>query len=451
MHSVLIKSKPLIHLLFLFLHLGAAYATDLSTLQLVQIISRHGDRAPLFPYPNDLYKNSSVYSLNGWGELTEIGEEQHYELGSFLRQRYDGFLPRKYSKKDFHIVSSDVDRTIISAESNVAGLYKRDAPALITRQALFNEWQPVPVHTIPQESDNFINFKAKCPRYNSLVDEYYNSEEVTSLDTEYKNFFDFASENSGAELLNLLDAVQLQDSLRCQRKHNLTLPTWVNDTVYDQLQFCRAISFTWNVGTDEMKRLQAGPLIEKLVENMQAKMGTTTTAALKVEIDNEPFPPRKDDSAKRKMYIYSGHDSTIAVLLHTLNLFEPHVIEYAAALLIELHKNPDTGEFFIELHYRNDTTKEPYKLDTTALCGVPCAFNNFNDFALKYIPTNWNEECQPLNSSASFSNIFTNIILALSVLILSLFMFVIIRRYCSQKMTAGEASRLSVNSYQKLG
>ncbi|CAL8115958.1 unnamed protein product [Orchesella dallaii] len=74
-------------------------------------------------------------------------------------------------------------------------------------------------------------------------------------------------------------------------------------------------------------------------------MGTTTT---EVEIDNKPSSPPNDDSTQRKIHIYSGQDFAIAALLHILNIFEPHVIEYAAALLIELDKNPDTGEFLIE-------------------------------------------------------------------------------------------------------
>ncbi|CAL8098913.1 unnamed protein product [Orchesella dallaii] len=369
---------------------------DLSTLQLVQIISRHGDRAPIHPFPTDVYRNASVYSLNGWGELTEVGAKQVYELGVYLRQRYGGFLPRKYLKRDFLILSSDVDRAIMSAEANLAGLYEL-GPVPRSRD-IFKEWQPVPIHTIPEEDDNLINTGFNCPRYKTLINQYMNSDELKKLNEDNKEFLDFIQKKSGMETVATLeDTFQVQDALRCQRFHNLTLPDWVNNTVYDQLQYFKSLSFTWKVATEEMKRLKVGPLLERLVGEMRAKVDAATLI-----LDDEGFSPYEDASAYRKMYIYSGHDSTISGVLHTLNLFQPHIPVYAAALLIELHRKPDTGEFFIEFYYRNDTTVEPYRLDTSAVCGSPCLYESFSAFASKFIPMNWNQECQ-LQSTQSLS------------------------------------------------
>uniref|UniRef100_A0A914EAA8 Uncharacterized protein n=1 Tax=Acrobeloides nanus TaxID=290746 RepID=A0A914EAA8_9BILA len=39
-------------------------------LLLVQVVWRHGDRAPVGTYPNDKYQEDSW--PNGWGELTEV-------------------------------------------------------------------------------------------------------------------------------------------------------------------------------------------------------------------------------------------------------------------------------------------------------------------------------------------------------------------------------------------
>lgn len=50
------------------------------------------------------------------------------------------------------MLSSDIDRVIMSAEANLAGLY---ALGPIPRsQDIFREWQPVPIHTIPEDKDN---------------------------------------------------------------------------------------------------------------------------------------------------------------------------------------------------------------------------------------------------------------------------------------------------------
>lgn len=41
----------------------------------------------------------------------------------------------------------------------------------------------------------------------------------------------------------------------------------------------------------------------------------------------------------RKVWMYSAHDETIANMLMTLNVFEPHCPPYTATILIELRVN----------------------------------------------------------------------------------------------------------------
>ena len=52
----------------------------------------------------------------------------HYKLGKYLRNRYKNLLSDTYDENDIYIRASDVDRTMMSAMSNLAGLYppKRD-------------------------------------------------------------------------------------------------------------------------------------------------------------------------------------------------------------------------------------------------------------------------------------------------------------------------------------
>lgn len=47
--------------------------------------------------------------------------------------------------------------------------------------------------------------------------------------------------------------------------------------------------------------------------------------------------------------MYSAHDQTIANLLMTLKLFEPHCPPYAATILIELRINPK-NQYFVTVN-----------------------------------------------------------------------------------------------------
>ena len=75
---------------------------------------------------------------------------QHYELGKWLRQRYRTVINESYSKDEIYIQSTDVDRALMSALSNLAGLYTPKTKQIWNKNIA---WQPIPVHTTPEKDD----------------------------------------------------------------------------------------------------------------------------------------------------------------------------------------------------------------------------------------------------------------------------------------------------------
>lgn len=76
------------------------------------------------------------------------GKERHFKLGQLNRERYADFLSDSYDPDEVYVRSTDVDRTLMSAESHLAGLYPP------TNSQIWNpdlNWQPIPIHTIPKE------------------------------------------------------------------------------------------------------------------------------------------------------------------------------------------------------------------------------------------------------------------------------------------------------------
>lgn len=74
-----------------------------------------------------------------------------YHIGEWLRNRYDNFLPKKYSLNDIYVLSSDKDRTIMSALCVLAALYDPIQEDVWNQNLL---WQPIPVHTLPEKYDH---------------------------------------------------------------------------------------------------------------------------------------------------------------------------------------------------------------------------------------------------------------------------------------------------------
>lgn len=101
---------------------------------------RHGSRSPKHTYRKVLYKLTSYhfifisYSLifhfhhsvskdpynnisfweEGWGQLTREGEKTQFELGKFLRKRYDKLIGPDFSSKNIRFESTNEDRCFMS-------------------------------------------------------------------------------------------------------------------------------------------------------------------------------------------------------------------------------------------------------------------------------------------------------------------------------------------------
>lgn len=64
-----------------------------------------------------------------------------------------------------------------------------------------------------------------------------------------------------------------------------------------------------------------GPLLKKILEDMETKS--------------------KEPKGKRKMFLYAGHDSTIANLMMALKVWDEQIPVYNIMTLIELHQVND--------------------------------------------------------------------------------------------------------------
>lgn len=64
-------------------------------------------------------------------------------------------LPEAYSPQDIYVRSTDVDRTLMSAASNLAGLYPPEGDQKWNRNI---DWQPIPIHTVPEKMDEVLMF-----------------------------------------------------------------------------------------------------------------------------------------------------------------------------------------------------------------------------------------------------------------------------------------------------
>ncbi len=89
-----------------------------------------------------------------FGQVTTAGIEQSYRLGVYFRTRYGSLLNSKYNRSEIYVRSTDFDRALMSAQSNLAALYP-----LPKKSESKVPFQPVPIHTVPITQDFVCYFQ----------------------------------------------------------------------------------------------------------------------------------------------------------------------------------------------------------------------------------------------------------------------------------------------------
>ncbi|XP_004704234.1 prostatic acid phosphatase [Echinops telfairi] len=208
-------------------------------LKFVTLLFRHGDRSPIETFPNDPIKESAW--PQGFGQLTQVGMEQHYKLGEYLRRRYETFLNESYKREQVYVQSTDVDRTLMSAMANLAALFPPEGISIWNPNL---PWQPIPVHTVPVSEDKLLYLPFKhCPRFKELEDETLKTEEFQKRLRPYKDFIEMLPTFSGYQGQDLFGIwSRVYDPLFCERTHNFTLPSWVTEDIMAKLRELSGVS-----------------------------------------------------------------------------------------------------------------------------------------------------------------------------------------------------------------
>jgi hypothetical protein len=117
----------------------------------------------------------------------------------------------------------------------------------------------------------------------------------------------------------------------------------------------RDLSFTVDALNQEMKRLKGGPFVKEMVEHFDSVADKTIS------------PPN------RKVFMYSGHDTTVAPVLHSLGVFNMIAPPYASMVVVELL---DRQGLVVRVSYKNDSSEQPHLL-TIPGCTQLCPLNKF--------------------------------------------------------------------------
>ncbi|KAL3270626.1 hypothetical protein HHI36_021160 [Cryptolaemus montrouzieri] len=342
------------------------------TLIAVSLLYRHGDRTIAQSYPTDPYQNESFWPVP-YGELTNTGKTQHYELGQWLRQHYNSFLSQKYLAKEFVLQSSNYDRCLMSAGSNLAGLYPPQGDQVWNPSL---PWQPIPIHTKPKLNDGMLALAEPCPTFDKLADELMDTEQYQTYENDNKELYAYLSENTGSKIDSFSKANDLYDTLLIESMNNYTLPEWTNSVFPDKLEPVALTSFEFETHTPEMAKFRVGQVFDQILKQFDSFVSSSSDVS--------------------KFQVFSAHDTNVFNILNSLRIPNLQLVPYCGMVIFELRKTSE-GKYFVQFLYKQD--KEPDLL-TIQGCTSNCDYDNFKAIMqpLSLSEQQWEDACNAKSS-----------------------------------------------------
>lgn len=360
---------------------------------------RHGARGPC----DGLDENNLDFLKIKWetlGELSPTGMRMHYLLGYRNRLRYKDFLSAQYDPREMLIISTDVNRTIHSAISNLQGMYPPSTGPTLTQTqirnakppnditdiddqitqlgtlALPNQMQTIPIHTFYQANNDF------------LLHEIGNCKAVLQMRNENKKK---AKITAAAESFNQHHFEKLNKYYHYTNPNQLLNWTyveyWCDHFIADYTED-RDLSPLIEVGLkpEEMANDCHNVLFLHLYEVVFGDPDETiATMAMsrpmrkilnymdkRIQLDQKGTPDAKDYLAP-KFIIHSAHDTTMGGLIvflnkafgiNTLSEFNP---KYASNMYLELMKKDtdlkrEMSDYYVDYYFEDKLIKTiPYQ------------------------------------------------------------------------------------------
>ncbi|KAF8999109.1 phosphoglycerate mutase-like protein [Cyathus striatus] len=299
------------------------------------------------------------------GELTDLGRQSTFNYGDSLRRLYVkklGFLPDELQSKDtVYFRSTNMPRTMESLQQIVHGLYPSGkchaaaVPPLLVRNG---------------KGENLIGNTYSCKRLEILqvgfaraaADAY--NKTLERLDSKVSKYID----GNPIRIDGKPRASGVMDTIRASVAHGIKVPPEFEDkSIIDVIE--RAVVSEWFAGkwlyysfycaltgslitypslldkTEDVRRLGMGRLLGDMVQKMQHK----------VEDSQDPL----------KILVHSTHDTAIAAMCSTFDVYDEKWPAFTASITFELFQKPISS--------RTESSNKPTQSILSRLGGKPSA------------------------------------------------------------------------------
>ncbi len=358
----IILSLLLISLIFVQVH--AEIEGDSPELIAAIVLYRHGARTPLHYLPASSETCAWPKGPRNAGQLTNLGQVEQYRLGKFYRNRYFEqyhIIGSKYNISEVVIRSSGTDRTVMSAYSNLVGLF----PAGTGNPDLPGAVQPAPVVSPrgspwPRGSDRLLHPESVCPFLKELENATMYSTDWALVEYEYGALMKRLSDDLGySKILGARDIGEIYDPIHSALFHSpraCPTPDALSSYDWQDLVNLHAKKEHARIGTrgDLRTRITITPLLVEWSSRVESVVESVVSP---------PF----------RLAMFSGHDTNVEALLAAFGLWGPNAPEVPFASHVELEVWRIDGELTVSMTHDNQAMFIP-ECD-----GVYCTIQQWRD------------------------------------------------------------------------
>ena len=325
---------------------------------------RHGARSSVFV--DKEYMDMYDIKWIGDGELTSVGMRMLYLIGVHIRNKYSNLINKNTSPKELLVFSTDLNRTILSAESQILGMFPPEKGEEIPKKYMKNHLQ----NKIPKEAQieidklgnisipskiraipiNFFNKEKKpyllteeeeCPRTKYIKKENYKKKEIQEFIKEFREkyseklmrYFNITDKTIFDNYYFLLEVTDHFISSYIHKRKNLKFFEDEGINLKEYYEECikfKNISMYKIETTKEVGIMASSPIFKDILRYM----------------DNIILHHKENYLLKKKKKIpkfvmYSGHDyiiTAVQLYLHEAFNIPCFYPGFAANQFFELHK-----------------------------------------------------------------------------------------------------------------
>lgn len=272
--------------------------------------------------------------------------------------------------------STNYSRTVATLQGVLTGLFP-DRPS-----------KPITVRTTEEMDEILFGNPESCQRLKQMLTAarkeirstaHRPSAEMKKLEERIRQALGSAaysaSVTSKESMIHFLD---LHDAMTSMQTHGKEIPKGMQDkSLLKEIELQATKHFMMFVAPGEesgqrkeMLRLGMGRLMDVMLKRMDMAKRNDGT-------NNVPVDKREEARALHKIYLYSGHDSSIMPLLAALGKEVDHWPGYLSNLIFELWQKQGSKEHYVRVLYE----KEPLNLEE--VCGgETCTFQKFKESVL---------------------------------------------------------------------